>query len=284
MLKQRIMTAIVLIAVLVASLATPSPMPALALFVLVALLATWEWLRLASPQQYHRLALGIAAVTGFILTLMATQLLLGPTESKITSLQACFDGLTLVVVLAWLIWVPIIVIRAHTKGRQHVLALSIFGVAASMALWYSLAALLLRSGAWYLVSLLALIWAADSTAYFVGRAWGKRRLAPAVSPGKTLEGAVGGVLGAVFWVALSKLWPGSFGAELIQRWGWGVALLTAALLAMLSIMGDLFESLLKRRAGMKDSSQLLPGHGGILDRIDALYPVAPLVLLISGGP
>lgn len=284
MLKQRIITAIVLVAVLAASLWAPSPMPALALFVLVALLATWEWLRLTSPQQYHGLAIGIAGLVGLILALMAVQLPAWSAGFTTSSLQAYFDGLTLLVVLAWLVWVPVMVFRAYTNARRHALTLSMFGIAASMALWYSLATLLLRSGVWYLVSLLALIWIADSAAYFVGRAWGKRRLAPAVSPGKTLEGALGGVLGAVFWVALGRLWPGSFGAELIQRWGWGVALLTAALLAILSIMGDLFESLLKRRAGMKDSSQLLPGHGGILDRIDALYPVAPLVLLISGGP
>ena len=87
---------------------------------------------------------------------------------------------------------------------------------------------------------------------------------------------------SVLWVALSSFWADSFGAVMIQRWGWGLALPLAALLGMLSIVGDLFESLLKRRAGRKDSSALLPGHGGVYDRIDAILPVAPLALLLSG--
>lgn len=284
MLKQRITTAIVLVAVLVASLGAPSPWPALLLFVLVALLATWEWLRLTLAPHQHGLAVAAAVAVGALLSVAAFVLVsIAPAQSAM-GWQAGFDGLSLAVVLAWLVAVPIMLVRARTQARRHAFGLSLFGIAASLALWYSLAVLLLRSGAWYLVSLMALIWIADSAAYFVGRAWGKRRLAPAISPGKTLEGAFGGIAGAVLWVALGNILPNSFGADLIQRWGWGVALLTGALLAILSIVGDLFESLLKRRANMKDSSQLLPGHGGVLDRIDALYPVAPLVLLISGGP
>lgn len=282
MLKLRIVTAVVLVAILVACLAAASPIPALALFVLVAMLATWEWLRLVWPKTYHSLAVIIAAGVGIVLSFAA----IGLADSSHASLawRPSLDMATVAVALVWIALVPAMLVRAHTHERRHPVGLGLFGVAASMALWYSLAALLLRSGAWYLVSMMALIWVADSAAYFVGRAWGRRRLAPAVSPGKTWEGAWGGLLGAVLWVILNTFWPGSFGDQLVARWGWAVALLTAALLAGVSIVGDLFESLLKRRAGMKDSSRLLPGHGGVLDRIDALYPVAPIVLLISGGP
>src|SRR5699024_5686029 len=284
MLKQRIATAIVLVTVLVASLGAPSPIPALALFAVVAMLATWEWLRLTLPVHQHWLALAAAAGVAILLGWATAAFGIDDISRAASALRSCFDLLTLVAVMAWMVAVPIVVARARTTERRHVIVLSVFGVVASIALWYSLAALLLRSGAWYLVSMMALIWIADSTAYFVGRAWGRRKLAPAVSPGKTLDGALGGLAGAVLWVALNAIWPSSFGAHLIDYWGWSVALLTAALLASLSIFGDLFESVLKRRADMKDSSRLLPGHGGILDRIDALYPVAPLVLLISGGP
>ncbi|WP_195844167.1 phosphatidate cytidylyltransferase, partial [Bordetella pertussis] len=103
-----------------------------------------------------------------------------------------------------------------------------------------------------------------------------------VSPGKTVAGAVAGVLGAVAWIALSSQWDGTYGQALVERWSWWLALPAAALLGVVSIVGDLFESLLKRRAGRKDSSALLPGHGGVYDRIDAILPVAPLALLMSG--
>ena len=89
------------------------------------------------------------------------------------------------------------------------------------------------------------------------------------------------MLGAVVWIGLSSLWDGTYGHALVARWSW-LALPLAAALGVLSIIGDLFESLLKRRAGRKDSSALLPGHGGVYDRIDAILPVAPFALILSG--
>jgi phosphatidate cytidylyltransferase len=135
----------------------------------------------------------------------------------------------------------------------------------------------------YVLSLLVLIWAADIAAYFAGRAFGKAKLAPRVSPGKTWAGAVGGMAAAAVWMVISANWAGSFGADVQQRWGWVATAVLGVALAALSIVGDLFESLLKRRAAVKDSSQLLPGHGGVYDRIDALLPVAPVALLLSGA-
>ena len=129
---------------------------------------------------------------------------------------------------------------------------------------------------------MALIWFADIAAYFTGRAFGKRKLAPAVSPGKTWEGAVGGVVAAAIWTTATVAVPGSFGDILARQWSLPVVFLLACLLAAISVVGDLFESLLKRRAGVKDSSRLLPGHGGVYDRIDALLPVAPVAILLTG--
>lgn len=153
---------------------------------------------------------------------------------------------------------------------------------AAFVAWAVLAQMYIARGAAFVVSLLALVWVADIAAYFAGRAFGKRKLAPRVSPGKTIAGAVAGVLGAVVWIGLSSLWDGTYGHALVARWSFWLALPLAAALGVLSIIGDLFESLLKRRAGRKDSSALLPGHGGVYDRIDAILPVAPFALILSG--
>jgi phosphatidate cytidylyltransferase len=119
---------------------------------------------------------------------------------------------------------------------------------------------------------LVLVWIADTAAYFVGRAWGRRKLAPAVSPAKTWEGAAGGLIGALAYAII--------GGFSIQGIAWPPFLAAAALLAMVSIVGDLFESAAKRQAGVKDSGSLLPGHGGILDRIDSATASLPLAALL----
>lgn len=282
MLKQRILTAGVLLAVLLACLLAPGVWPLLSLLLLMTAAALWEWLRLTLPQGARGMALPVAGAIGLILLAGAQILFIdasGPLAHRIAAIM--HDGMVPAVAALWVVGAGTAVVRAHTGQRRHGVLLSLFGVAAALALWYSLAWLFVFHGAWMLVSLMALIWFADSVAYFAGRKLGRHKLAPRISPGKTLEGAVGGVLGAMVWMAVSAAWDGSFAALLAQRFGMAGMLVLAALLAALSILGDLFESLLKRRAQMKDSSSLLPGHGGVYDRIDALFPVAPVALLLA---
>ncbi|QDD64590.1 phosphatidate cytidylyltransferase [Herbaspirillum seropedicae] len=136
----------------------------------------------------------------------------------------------------------------------------------------------------YLLSVMAVGWGADIGAYFSGKGVGRHKLAPTISPGKSWEGAVGGWLAVLVIsaaVAMSMGAGETFQYHLYSRWGWlgFVGVLTVMVAA--SVVGDLFESQLKRRAGMKDSSNLLPGHGGVLDRIDALIPVLPLAALVD---
>lgn len=151
------------------------------------------------------------------------------------------------------------------------------------ACWFALVAAY-RHGLVFLVSILALVWAADIAAYFAGRAFGKKRLAPSISPGKTWAGAIGGAVAALVVAVVSLELPqlsDSFFAVLGRHWPM-VAVLGAALaLVVLSIVGDLFESQLKRQRGVKDSGRLLPGHGGVFDRVDALLPVVPVAVLFS---
>lgn len=154
---------------------------------------------------------------------------------------------------------------------------AILGCFAAMAVLYQVSAA-------YLFSVMALVWIADIGAYFAGRAFGRHKLAPSISPGKTWEGAAGGLASVLLFGALSTLHPllaGTFSASIQQKWGYAGMVAVLALITVASIFGDLFESQLKRRAGMKDSSNLLPGHGGVLDRIDALIPALPLAVLLG---
>jgi len=141
----------------------------------------------------------------------------------------------------------------------------------------------------YLISVMALVWIADIGAYFAGKAFGKRKLAPSISPGKSWEGAIGGWIAVLVIAAMTALAAPSalplqdtFAVRLQEKMGWFVLLAVLTVIVAASVVGDLFESMLKRRAGLKDSSNLLPGHGGVLDRIDALVPVLPVAALISG--
>jgi phosphatidate cytidylyltransferase len=120
---------------------------------------------------------------------------------------------------------------------------------------------------------LMLVWTADSLAYFVGRRWGRTKLAPRVSPGKTREGVYGALAGALLWGLLLG-WVSSLGPS-----GTLAAVLLCGVTVLISVVGDLYESLLKRRRGVKDSSHLLPGHGGMLDRVDSLTAAAPVFVL-----
>lgn len=143
---------------------------------------------------------------------------------------------------------------------------------------------LFKDSSLYLLSVLAIVWIADIGAYFTGRALGKHKLAPTISPGKSWEGVIGGwiavivvaVITAVFWHNTNI-----FSTRLAVTWGGLRMTIVLTIVVAASVIGDLFESQLKRRAGMKDSSNLLPGHGGVLDRIDSLIPVLPLAVLIG---
>jgi len=153
-------------------------------------------------------------------------------------------------------------------GAHHVKALAVVGfvvllpTALAMAVLPPLQVLLV----------LGLVWIADTAAYFAGRAWGRHKLAPSISPGKTREGAIGGLLGALAYAIIC--------GALLEGVRWLPYLAAAALLAVLSILGDLFESAVKRQAAVKDSGALLPGHGGILDRVDSATATLPLAALM----
>jgi phosphatidate cytidylyltransferase len=139
----------------------------------------------------------------------------------------------------------------------------------------------------FLLSVLLLVWVADIFAYFTGKKWGRHKLAPSISPGKSQEGLVGGVIGVFLlasgWVILQASYPEMNNSLFSLLYSHSPLFMYACVffLTLMSAAGDLFESLMKRSAGMKDSSQLLPGHGGVLDRLDALLPTLPMAILLS---
>ncbi|MDO9219158.1 MAG: phosphatidate cytidylyltransferase [Lacisediminimonas sp.] len=272
MLKTRIITAVVLLAILAAVLVSKS----MAAFVLALTAfqaaAAWECMRLFGSRRPLLWAVVWTAAFLFVLLRFPSG-----------QMQLLF---TLCVALWALRFAPALGIGLPPAGGLGSRLLGLTYGIAILGCFVALAMLYKISGL-YLLSVMALVWVADIGAYFAGRKFGRRKLAPSISPGKTWEGAIGGLacvllVGMVFmqpW--LHPVLADTFPAALLRQWGWagGIAVLT--LVAAASVVGDLFESQLKRRAGMKDSSKLLPGHGGVLDRIDALIPVLPLAVLLS---
>ena len=274
MLKQRVLTAVALLGVLALVVAATSPWPFLLFLALACACAGFEWLRLTLGVRSVWAPVGAVAL--FAACAWQAKQWIGGDFKVLVVLQ----GIVCLAVGLWLTLLLPALWRAQVTRPAYGLANSVAAVATLLATWGALAYWYLQRGAIFVVSLLIVVWVADIAAYFAGRAFGRRKLAPSISPGKTLEGAFAGVVGVVVWLLISAQWPQTFAASLRSQTSWFVLLLMGVLLAIFSIAGDLFESLLKRRAGVKDSSQLLPGHGGVYDRIDAVVAVVPLGFLL----
>ena len=274
MLKQRVLTAVALLGVLALVVAATSPWPFLLFLALACACAGFEWLRLTLGVRSVWAPVGAVAL--FAACAWQAKQWIGGDFKAVFVLQ----GIVCLAVGLWLTLLLPALWRAQVTRPAYGLANSVAAVVTLLATWGALAYWYLQRGAIFVVSLLIVVWVADIAAYFAGRAFGRRKLAPSISPGKTLEGAFAGVVGVVVWLLISAQWPQTFAASLRSQTSWFVLLLMGVLLAIFSIAGDLFESLLKRRAGVKDSSQLLPGHGGVYDRIDAVVAVVPLGFLL----
>ncbi len=276
MLKQRVITAVLLLLVLLPALFAPMAWPFAAFTLVFVAAGGWEWVRLngggtiASVGSALLLALacGAAWVSGWVdsapdaLWLSATGLWViagalalraGPAGwGLVPALLRCAGGL----LLLWLAWLAMCAARAR--------------------------------GLNFILSVFSLVWISDIAAYFGGRAWGRRKLAPSISPGKSWEGVWSGMVGVLLvgglWVVADRHWaldsPSLYSAAFSGSGVLGMVLLSVFLTAM-GVVGDLTESLVKRNAGAKDSSGLLPGHGGVLDRVDALLPVFPIAIALG---
>ena len=273
MLKQRVITAIALLAILLPALFYSSPVPFCALALLMIAAGAWEWGRLNALG--HAASLGLSAVC---VGASALAWYGGLLEESLPVLWAA-SGAAWVLAGAWLL-------RAGVAGWSRIpRGLRIAG--GLVALWLAWLAIARARvlGIEFLLSVLVLVWVADIFAYFAGRAFGgrlsKTKLAPSISPGKSWEGVWGGMAGVVLLALSWFAWGGdSLYSQLSQRHGMALMLLAVVFMAAMSVVGDLVESLIKRSAGVKDSSGLLPGHGGVLDRVDALLPALPLAMML----
>ncbi len=280
MLKQRVITAIVLLLILLPALFYPSPAPFCAVALILIGAGGWEW----------GLLNGLKQVGAVLVALACCVLCLGAWWFGLLQMPFrwpaiwLFAGAFWVLVGTWLLYggVP-------QWGKINQAVRLIGGVLVLFAAWLAVAQARVI-GINYLLSVLLLVWVADIFAYFSGRAVGgrivKEKLAPSISPGKSWEGVWGGMAGVVV-MALVWHWADSAAKadvpsfySLLFAKGWWLLLIAVLFMAAMSVVGDLVESLVKRSAGVKDSSGLLPGHGGVLDRLDALLPTLPLSMML----
>ncbi|HET6655993.1 MAG TPA: phosphatidate cytidylyltransferase [Gammaproteobacteria bacterium] len=262
MLKQRLLTALVAIPIIVA-LALFAPRGVVGAFLgLIVLAGAWEWTAFASYS---------SATAKWAYLLLVAALL---AACGLTLRVPNFAGAMIVIGAAWWLLVTIGVTAyglGHAEariGRISPVLIGLCGLLTLVPAWEAVVAIRgMADGPGLLFFMLVLIWVADSGAYAAGRLWGRRRLAPRISPGKTWEGVAGGLAAAAIVGVGGGLF---FGFSLIVFVP--VCILTAAF----SIIGDLSESLFKRLIGIKDSGALFPGHGGVLDRFDSLSAAAPV--------
>ncbi len=277
MLLQRVITALVLLALLLPSLLVQAAWPFAVLTLVMIAAAGWEWARLNGVS-----AVAAVLVGGVLCVACASAWWAG-------WVQAGASPVWWLAMLVWVLggaWALRVGPTGWPKLPQGVRL--VIGLVALWTAWLALASAK-TSGPNFLMSIFCLVWMADIAAYFGGRAFGRRKLAPSISPGKSWEGVWSGMVGvlvlAIAWIAVDAQGAGAASPSvftvLLSRLQWPGLVLALVFLSLMSVTGDLVESLVKRAAGAKDSSRLLPGHGGVLDRVDALLPVFPIAMALS---
>jgi phosphatidate cytidylyltransferase len=268
MLKQRIITALILLPIALCGFFLLEG-SAFALFIgLVVTLGGWEWARLAG---FNEQSMRVAYAAAVALMLFVMHLL---------------PGLAPWILGASVLWwgTATYLVLTYPRSSDHWASAAcklVIGLLILLPAWQGLVLIKQEPlGNWLIMAVMVLVWGADIGAYFSGRAFGKRKLAPLVSPGKSWEGVYGGLALSLIITVLVGFFRDWTVAELFK------GLIGAALIVFISVVGDLTESMFKRQSGIKDSSNLLPGHGGVLDRIDSLTAAIPVfaVLLWMAAP
>lgn len=267
MLKQRLITAIVLISLVVWGILSLPLVYIAGVFALFILIGAWEWARLSG---FSQVTARLVYVAFFMITLW--QLWEIRQQHQLVSATANIALAWWILAAVWLTFPAI--------GKANTVVIGLIKLCAGplvlIPAWLSLISIheIPGQGPYWLLYTLSLIWIADSGAYFSGKTWGRHKLAPKISPGKTWEGALGALVLVAVYALVVGIWADFSDGPLHYF------ILASLLMVPVSILGDLFESLMKRQAGIKDSGALLPGHGGIMDRIDSLTAVLPVFFAI----
>lgn len=269
MLKTRVITALVLMALLLPSLFYSSQAGWALLVAAFIGVAAWEWGALLGWPNTRRIILGVATALFCALLSVIVPDVIGAGEIA----APAQPWVLLAYAVAAAFWCLVMPLWLKNKWSLGGFSGLLVGAVVLLPTWLAMVQLRML-GAGALLGIFAVVWMADIAAYFSGKAFGKHKLAPTISPGKTWEGAIGAGVGVVIYgLVVRQL----FGLEFISLPLWIAALVGVT---AVSIVGDLYESLLKRKAGIKDSSNILPGHGGVLDRIDSLTSTLPVVALV----
>jgi phosphatidate cytidylyltransferase len=283
MLKQRVITALIMLAIVIPTLLYPNAWPFCLLALLFMAIGAWEWARMNGLKES-----GSIFFAGFFMLVAGVIWYLGLLSVTMRNVWIIASGFW-VLCSAWLLLAGVVCWSKIPVGLRLAA-----GLAALWVAWLAVCQARMQSVN-FLMSVLCLVWAADTFAYFAGKTWGgkfsKNKLAPTISPGKSWEGVWGGVVG-VFLLAFTWIWADSHWlnsgqiamTSLYTRLNsQHLVLIVVALLFLtaMSVVGDLIESLIKRSAGVKDSSGFLPGHGGVLDRVDALLPTLPIAMMLA---
>jgi len=258
MLKLRIITALILMPLTLAALFYLPPYLFCILTGAITLIAATEWANLMELKTISRRFIYLAIVVA--LALFCARYILFPVILTVTFVW-------------WLIAAVLVICYPRGSGwwGKSIILRGLMGLLVLVPCWVAINYIFIQEeGRLALLYLFVLIWGADSAAYFVGKKWGKNKLAPLVSPGKSIQGLFGALVFTVLLAVITQV----LCRIPMERWHWGIGL--SLLTVLFSILGDLFESMLKRNAGLKDSGNILPGHGGLLDRIDSLTAAAPV--------
>ncbi len=287
MLRERLITAVVLVLILMFLLSLRQSVYFAIFCVIASGLTLAEWWRISLDKRFTKIAFmttgALTAIVVYLSFSLVTRGEYGVVNSEFADTGLIRLNLFLCIIssVIWLFIIPLVLKKEQTEYKENYFFHTIFGLIAVSAGALSLIIFVQYLGSWFVFSYLILIWFADSFAYFGGRHFGGAKLAPGISPGKTRSGAICGIVAATLWVVISAyLSPTSFGGILLKHSNLLLVLFSAVILTIYSIIGDLYESLMKRRAGLKDSSNILPGHGGVWDRLDSVLVVTPMTFLL----